>query len=731
MIVEDRSEPFACIAIRGKNDKVRSTILAVHEPIDVSQSSKMRCPNKYMHIPEWSKEMTRYTVDHSSSAVFHSRVLLLKSSLHDMISATHADSSSFDHYRDISRDSWEILIGYWEWTEDVLCHNQGILDRAKIYAAVRASLFMYIYDKNILQALFELWCPLTNTLHTAIGELSISLWDLRGLCKLSIRGDFYDDVIPSGKELLDVDANPSSLPRSYKYLFLAYHRLPKDSCGVLIFDWINFWFKGAIRYAEPPLRSSQRKYSKRELPPHPSGNIDDSILPHPKEYNEPFIVLGVEVNCFFLAVPVLANIYRGLREILNSTNLSESNVVFPIHYVYGWMGQYFQTHFLSKFKIVSAQMEFKLLQACSIFRHANPSKLQNLHNQGELLVKNHMSISDTYKDLFITLRSSYLTFWSEGMHIVETYSPHRFSHIPSCLKKEILTCELSEQVQLWQSCMFLGTSSKITLPDCGSPLRSPLTSKNSSKGDRGASSFHGSKTEKRRNPFAGSTLKQASVVIPNEGNEVISILLVSNDTSSNQDQLKKRQKVFDLEHITVDSFFFEDVPSSLMPEFSNTSTGNVGSVNGASPFDMPEADITSDSPTAAAKKLFVEEIVLKKNNKTFESPRRQPLSPEALEFCPRVVRTEAEKQGALKAQPDELKEQIAELTDKEELANSVLLKAHKNLSNIQESVTTKRENVSKLDDTLYVSKKETNTLKRMEELLEESQQDLVVFDLFP
>ncbi|PIN09087.1 hypothetical protein CDL12_18331 [Handroanthus impetiginosus] len=230
-------------------------------------------------------------------------------------------------------------------------------------------------------------------------------------------------------------------------------------------------------------------------------------------------------------------------------------------------------------------------------------------------------------------------------------------------------------------------------------------------------------------------------------------------------------------------------------------------MNGASSFDLPKADITSDSPAAAIKKLSVEEPMLKKHNKTFESTRRQPLSPEASEFCPRVVRTKVEKikktpfeelpsvkpaiddmisdmkryrgdtfflenllepffkgtsrygkskldftqrkmqeayeqalsliqQDLLKVEAleservNEMNVRLADLTDKEKLANLMFLKAQKDLSNIQESVATKRENVSKLANTPYVSKKETDALKRIGVLLEESRQDLVAFDLF-
>uniref|UniRef100_M1DSS0 Aminotransferase-like plant mobile domain-containing protein n=1 Tax=Solanum tuberosum TaxID=4113 RepID=M1DSS0_SOLTU len=41
-----------------------------------------------------------------------------------------------------------------------------------------------------------------------------------------------------------------------------------------------------------------------------------------------------------LAVPVLASIYRGLRDISTSSNLVSCNILLPIHYVYGWIEKF-------------------------------------------------------------------------------------------------------------------------------------------------------------------------------------------------------------------------------------------------------------------------------------------------------------------------------------------------------------------------------------------------------
>ncbi|KAL0375610.1 UNVERIFIED_CONTAM: hypothetical protein Scaly_0678600 [Sesamum calycinum] len=103
--------------------------------------------------------------------------------------------------------------GYWEWTEDVLSRCGDRLRHLKIYDAVYASLFTYDHNSDIVKAFCEAWCPLTNTLLTSSGEMSISLWDLHELVGLPMTGCLYDKVVPS------------ALEPSCKYLLYAYHLL--------------------------------------------------------------------------------------------------------------------------------------------------------------------------------------------------------------------------------------------------------------------------------------------------------------------------------------------------------------------------------------------------------------------------------------------------------------------------------------------------------------------------
>ena len=50
-------------------------------------------------------------------------------------------------------------------------------------------------------------------------------------------------------------------------------------------------------------------------------------------------------ECVNLAIPALTSVYRGLNRISMTRNLTKLEAIFPIHYVYGWLGTYFRTHF--------------------------------------------------------------------------------------------------------------------------------------------------------------------------------------------------------------------------------------------------------------------------------------------------------------------------------------------------------------------------------------------------
>ena len=46
-----------------------------------------------------------------------------------------------------------------------------------------------------------------------------------------------------------------------------------------------------------------------------------------------------------LAIPALTGVYGGLDRISMARNLTKLEAIFPIHYVYGWLGTYIRIHF--------------------------------------------------------------------------------------------------------------------------------------------------------------------------------------------------------------------------------------------------------------------------------------------------------------------------------------------------------------------------------------------------
>ncbi|KAL2503501.1 PMD domain-containing protein [Abeliophyllum distichum] len=112
-----------------------------------------------------------------------------------------------------SRGEASYLSKFWEWT--ILAPN------------------------SVYRALCEVWCPDTNTFITTNGEIGISLWDIREITGLSIRGDYYEEVVPSLSELSNL------LPQSCLYLFKAYSLIvdKKKTDRIRHADWIEFWFQ--------------------------------------------------------------------------------------------------------------------------------------------------------------------------------------------------------------------------------------------------------------------------------------------------------------------------------------------------------------------------------------------------------------------------------------------------------------------------------------------------------
>ncbi|KAL0358198.1 UNVERIFIED_CONTAM: Secreted RxLR effector protein [Sesamum calycinum] len=109
MVFKDRTEPFPSIVIRSGKDtfKVKGTTLCIHEPANVTYLSKSRSLSKPMHIHEWSEKATRDTLDTPSNISSQIKVLLLKSSLHDV--KANAEFTLPNCHLTAIRTSWRTL----------------------------------------------------------------------------------------------------------------------------------------------------------------------------------------------------------------------------------------------------------------------------------------------------------------------------------------------------------------------------------------------------------------------------------------------------------------------------------------------------------------------------------------------------------------------------------------------------------------------------------------------
>ncbi|KAG5565982.1 hypothetical protein RHGRI_001793 [Rhododendron griersonianum] len=341
---------------------------------------------------------------------------------------------------------------------------------------------------------------LSRCLHTPIGEVSISLWDLCLTGGLSIDGIFYDEAVPS--------ASAREFTGVYK-------------------KSVRNWFKEEPRYKQPPARVQKKRLSELRTSNNPTGFIGEK-KPRSKDTEKVFDDLGVEkdvkeetnlaalLSCwlcvfvlpnkevdqirpgvfkvasmmaqgkrFSLAVLVLASIYHGLREITSSPNPSKCGAVFSIHYVYGWLGCYYDSYFLSTStksncgaRIVRLAREkkakhFSFQEACDLLKSIAPLTLSllALGKPQHGIVTDHGKHSDSWNDYVISLRSSYLTLRRGNEHIVEPYNPHRFGRqfrfcqdIPGKLREELSTGTLEAIYQLWEFCTRLNTRAEFMIP---------------------------------------------------------------------------------------------------------------------------------------------------------------------------------------------------------------------------------------------------------------------------
>jgi len=121
---------------------------------------------------------------------------------------------------------------YWEWLKDILGRSKEKLIEWRLYNGLYASLFSYNMSANILKVFCELRCHTINTFCTENDDMSISLWDMQIIGGLPADKSYYEEVVPSARELLFVGYNNKPL-MTCTFLFSTFHKLWQDVNGVL------------------------------------------------------------------------------------------------------------------------------------------------------------------------------------------------------------------------------------------------------------------------------------------------------------------------------------------------------------------------------------------------------------------------------------------------------------------------------------------------------------------
>ncbi|KAJ8426368.1 hypothetical protein Cgig2_001894 [Carnegiea gigantea] len=113
-----------------------------------------------------------------------------------------------------------------QWLEDVLSRCRDLLVANHLFDVLYMSLFVYDKCPNTVRAIYEYWCPETNSLHTLNGEVFISLPDIHGFLSLSLLDFLYDEVVPPSKELKTTEVH------GWNKAYVVFDELgvPKDEC---------------------------------------------------------------------------------------------------------------------------------------------------------------------------------------------------------------------------------------------------------------------------------------------------------------------------------------------------------------------------------------------------------------------------------------------------------------------------------------------------------------------
>ena len=189
-------------------------------------------------------------------------------------------------------------------------------------------------------------------------------------------------------------------------------------------------------------------------------------------------------DIFCLSVLILASIYHGLYQISISTNLKDDKICFPVHYVYCWLADKYDTHFslkdrrkeknMSSFGGLRMTRFYKNPEVCKLFEERELYRKYQIFPQWEILVVDDNSLyenSSIWAEYLINLRSGYLASHFEDVFHIQPYIPHRFSRqfefcqdVPRSFEDTIDTPFLKKVLQFWNSLTKIRSQSKVIVP---------------------------------------------------------------------------------------------------------------------------------------------------------------------------------------------------------------------------------------------------------------------------
>ncbi|KAJ8422719.1 hypothetical protein Cgig2_008304 [Carnegiea gigantea] len=213
----------------------------------------------------------------------------------------------------------------------------NLYDRG-IFGAVGVSQFLHHFDKNVWRCFYELWGPLTNTLHYGAG--------------LPVLESLYDKFLPPNKDLVDHNKYPTTvieLPRIHTEL-CEFHKV-KHIYYDLWLDYFYIKYLVYFTYREQTNSEKEKVENKKRSLLYISCQeqmtyLNSLCLTHGKEVIrlETYVMatLMASRSQISLAPMVLGYVYHSVGDTASyPDHLGKANAIFPSHSVIGWLAELF------------------------------------------------------------------------------------------------------------------------------------------------------------------------------------------------------------------------------------------------------------------------------------------------------------------------------------------------------------------------------------------------------